>query len=119
MSFFFKCHLFIGFEDFSSSRVQDHSCKMMETSGFGLLQYLQKLSDEEFQRFKELLRKEPKKFKLKPISWTKIKNTSKEDLVMQLNKHYPEKVWNIVLSLFVQVNREDLSTMIQKERIGK
>ncbi|XP_052034013.1 NACHT, LRR and PYD domains-containing protein 9A-like isoform X3 [Apodemus sylvaticus] len=92
---------------------------MMETSCFGLLQYLQKLSDKEFQRFKELLRKEPKKFKLKPISWTKIKNTSKEDLVMQLNKHYPEKVWNIVLSLFVQVNREDLSTMIQKERIDK
>ncbi|XP_052034018.1 NACHT, LRR and PYD domains-containing protein 9A-like isoform X1 [Apodemus sylvaticus] len=92
---------------------------MMETSGFGLLQYLQKLSDEEFQRFKKLLRKEPKKFKVKPISWTKIKNTSKEDLVMHLNKHYQEKVWNIVLSLFVQVNREDLSTMIQKERIDK
>lgn len=119
ISFFFKCHLFIGFEDFSSSRVWDHCPKMMETSGYGLLQYLQKLSDKEFQRFKELLRKEPEKFKLKPIPWTKIENTSKEDLVMQLNTHYPGKAWDIVLSLFLQVNREDLSTMVQKERRGK
>ncbi|XP_052034022.1 NACHT, LRR and PYD domains-containing protein 9A-like isoform X1 [Apodemus sylvaticus] len=92
---------------------------MMETSGYGLLQYVQKLSDEEFQRFKELLRKETDKFKLKPISWTKLENTSKEDLVMLLNTHYPGKAWDIVLSLFVQVNREDLSTMVQKERIDK
>ncbi|XP_052034017.1 NACHT, LRR and PYD domains-containing protein 9A-like isoform X2 [Apodemus sylvaticus] len=92
---------------------------MMETSGYGLLQYVQKLSDEEFQRFKERLRKETEKFKLKPISWNKIKNTSKEDLVMQLNKHYAAKAWNIVLSLFVQVNREDLSAMLQKERRDK
>ena len=119
MSFFFECHLFIGFEDFSSSRVWDHCPKMTETSGYGLLQYLQKLNDEEFQRFKELLRKEPARFKLKPISWTKIENTSKEDLVMQLNTHYPGKALDIVLSLFLQVNREDLSTMIQKERRGK
>uniref|UniRef100_A0A8C6HFL1 NLR family, pyrin domain containing 9A n=1 Tax=Mus spicilegus TaxID=10103 RepID=A0A8C6HFL1_MUSSI len=92
---------------------------MMDSSGYGLLQYLQKLSDEEFQRFKEHLRKEPEKFKLKPISWTKIKNTSKEDLVMQLYTHYPGKAWDMVLSLFLQVNREDLSTMAQTERRDK
>ncbi|XP_028637689.1 NACHT, LRR and PYD domains-containing protein 9A-like isoform X2 [Grammomys surdaster] len=92
---------------------------MMDSSGYGLTKYLQKLSDEEFQRFKELLWKELEKFKLKPISWTKIGNTFKEDLVMKLNTHYPGKAWDIVLSLFLQVNREDLSIMAQQERREK
>ena len=92
---------------------------MVDSSGHGLLKPLQRLSDEEFCSFEELLRKEPEKFKLKPISWTKIKNTSKEDLVMQLYTHYPGKAWDMVLSLFLQVNREDLSTMAQTERRGK
>uniref|UniRef100_A0A8C6MXT8 NLR family, pyrin domain containing 9C n=1 Tax=Mus spicilegus TaxID=10103 RepID=A0A8C6MXT8_MUSSI len=92
---------------------------MVDSSSYGLLQYIKKLSDEEFQRFKELLQKEPEKFKLKPLSWTKIKNTSKEDLVMQLYTHYPRQVWDMVLNLFLQVNRKDLSTMAQIERRDK
>ncbi|XP_017177803.1 NACHT, LRR and PYD domains-containing protein 9C isoform X3 [Mus musculus] len=92
---------------------------MVDSSSYGLLQYFQKLSDEEFQRFKELLQKEQEKFKLKPLSWTKIKNTSKEDLVTQLYTHYPRQVWDMVLNLFLQVNRKDLSTMAQIERRDK
>ena len=92
---------------------------MVDSSSYGLLQYFQKLSDEEFQRFKELLQKEQEKFKLKPLSWTKIKNTSKEDLVTQLYTHYPGKAWNMMLSLFLQVNREDLSIMAQKKKRRK
>ncbi|XP_021021809.1 NACHT, LRR and PYD domains-containing protein 9B [Mus caroli] len=92
---------------------------MAGSSGYGLLKPLQKLSDEEFQRFKELLRKEPEKFKLKPISWTKIENSSKEDLVTLLNTHYPGQAWDMVLSLFLQVNREDLSIMAQKKKRHK
>nr|XP_034348923.1 NACHT, LRR and PYD domains-containing protein 9 isoform X4 [Arvicanthis niloticus] len=89
---------------------------MVDTSSYGLLKPLQKLSDEEFRSFKELLRKEPEKFKLKPISWTKIKNASKEELIMLLNTHYPGHTWDMVLSLFLRVNREDLSIMAQKKR---
>ncbi|EDL23208.1 NACHT, LRR and PYD containing protein 9b, partial [Mus musculus] len=93
--------------------------KMAGSSGYGLLKLLQKLSDEEFQRFKELLREEPEKFKLKPISWTKIENSSKESLVTLLNTHYPGQAWNMMLSLFLQVNREDLSIMAQKKKRHK
>lgn len=93
--------------------------KMAGSSGYGLLKLLQKLSDEEFQRFKELLREEPEKFKLKPISWTKIENSSKESLVTLLNTHYPGQTWDMVLSLFLWVNQEDLSNMAQKERRSK
>nr|AAQ64009.1 NALP9b [Mus musculus] len=92
---------------------------MAGSSGYGLLKLLQKLSDEEFQRFKELLREEPEKFKLKPISWTKIENSSKESLVTLLNTHYPGQAWNMMLSLFLQVNREDLSIMAQKKKRHK
>ncbi|NP_001162620.1 NACHT, LRR and PYD domains-containing protein 9 [Rattus norvegicus] len=89
---------------------------MVDTSGYGLLKHLRKLSDGEFWSFKELLRKEPEKFKLKPISWMKIENASKEELVMLLNTHYPKQAWDMALSLFLQVNREDLSIMAQKKR---
>ncbi|XP_032752191.1 NACHT, LRR and PYD domains-containing protein 9 isoform X2 [Rattus rattus] len=89
---------------------------MVDTSGYGLLKHLRKLSDREFWSFKELLRKEPEKFKLKPISWMKIENASKEELVMLLNTHYPKQAWDMALSLFLQVNREDLSIMAQKKR---
>ncbi|XP_021044863.1 NACHT, LRR and PYD domains-containing protein 9B isoform X2 [Mus pahari] len=92
---------------------------MADSSGSGLLKPVLKLSDEEFQSFKELLRKEPEKFNLKPISWTKIENSSKEDLVTLLNTHYPGQAWNMVLSLFLKVNREDLSIMAQKKRRNK
>ncbi|XP_028635300.1 NACHT, LRR and PYD domains-containing protein 9B-like isoform X2 [Grammomys surdaster] len=92
---------------------------MVDSSGHGLLKPLQKLSDEEFWSFKELLRKEPEKFKLKPISWTKLENASREDLIMLLNTHYPGHTWDMVLSLFLQVNREDLSIMAQKKRRHK
>lgn len=92
---------------------------MVDTSGYDLLKPLQKLSDEEFWRFKELLRKEPEKVKLKPIPWMKIENASREDLVMLLKTHYPKQSWDMVLSLFLQVSQEDLSIKAQKKRRGK
>jgi hypothetical protein len=46
---------------------------MVDSSGHGLLKPLQRLSDEEFCSFEELLRKEPEKFKFTPISWMKLR----------------------------------------------
>lgn len=66
-----------------------------------------------------LLGKEPEKFKLTPISWTKTENASKDHLVKLLNTHYPEQAWDMVLSLLLQVNQEDLSIMAQKKRRHK
>nr|XP_021497832.1 NACHT, LRR and PYD domains-containing protein 9A-like [Meriones unguiculatus] len=92
---------------------------MADSPDYDLLQYLQNLSDEEFLTFKELLREEPKKFHLKPISWTQIEKASKEDLVTLLNTHYPGWTWEVVVSLFQQVNRNDLSNMVQRQRRGE
>ncbi|XP_060224867.1 NACHT, LRR and PYD domains-containing protein 9B-like isoform X1 [Meriones unguiculatus] len=92
---------------------------MADSPDYDLLQYLQNLSDEEFLTFKELLREEPKKFHLKPISWTQIEKASKEDLVTLLNTHYPGWTWEVVVSLFQQVNRNDLSNMVQRQRRDK
>uniref|UniRef100_A0A8C0W1U9 NACHT, LRR and PYD domains-containing protein 9 n=1 Tax=Castor canadensis TaxID=51338 RepID=A0A8C0W1U9_CASCN len=71
---------------------------------------------EEFWKFKEFLRQEPQKFQLKPIPWTDIKKSSKEDLARLLDKHYPGKqAWDVTLSLFLQINRRDLWQKAQDE----
>uniref|UniRef100_A0A8C3WAE8 NLR family pyrin domain containing 9 n=1 Tax=Catagonus wagneri TaxID=51154 RepID=A0A8C3WAE8_9CETA len=85
-------------------------------SDFGLLWYLEELKKEEFWKFKELLKEEPLKFELKPIPWTELKKASREHLSKLLGKHYPEKlVWEVTLSLFLQINRKDLWTKAQEE----
>lgn len=92
---------------------------MEETTGYRLTLCLQKLSDAEFLKFKELLRNAPEKHKLKPIPWTTIKRTSRKDMEMLLNTHYPERVWGISLRLFLDINREDLWIMTQELKRGK
>ncbi|XP_005664915.1 NACHT, LRR and PYD domains-containing protein 9 isoform X2 [Sus scrofa] len=83
---------------------------------FGLLWYLKELKKEEFWKFKELLKEAPQKFELKPIPWTELKKASREHLSRLLGKHYPEKlVWEVTLSLFLQINRKDLWTKAQEE----
>uniref|UniRef100_A0A8C2QIR4 NACHT domain-containing protein n=1 Tax=Cricetulus griseus TaxID=10029 RepID=A0A8C2QIR4_CRIGR len=92
---------------------------MEETTGYRLTLCLQKLSDAEFLKFKELLRNAPEKHKLKPIPWTTIKRTSRKDMEMLLNTHYPERVWGISLRLFLDINREDLWIMTQELKRDK
>lgn len=78
-------------------------------SDFGLLWYLEELKKEEFWKFKELLKQEPLKFKLKPIPWTELKKASRENVSKLLSKHYPGKLaWDVTLSLFLQISRDDL-----------
>ncbi|XP_059109602.1 NACHT, LRR and PYD domains-containing protein 9B-like [Peromyscus eremicus] len=88
-------------------------------SGFGVTRCLQKLSDAEFLKFKELLSKETEEFKIKPIPWNKIEMASRTKLITLLFTHCPGQVWDIVSSLFLQVNRADLSIMAQELRRDK
>ncbi|XP_019483398.1 PREDICTED: NACHT, LRR and PYD domains-containing protein 9 [Hipposideros armiger] len=89
-------------------------------SDFGLFCYLKELRKEEFWKFKELLKQEPLKFKLKPILWPELKKASREDLAKLLDKHYPGKqAWEVTLSLFLQINRSDLWTKAQEEISNK
>ncbi|XP_036031959.1 NACHT, LRR and PYD domains-containing protein 9A-like isoform X2 [Onychomys torridus] len=92
---------------------------MEGSSGFGVTRCLQKLSDAEFLMFKELLSKETEEFKVKPIPWNKIEMASRTKLIMLLSTHCPGQVWDIVSSLFLQVNRADLSVMAQELRRDK
>ncbi|CAD7692117.1 unnamed protein product [Nyctereutes procyonoides] len=85
-------------------------------SDFGLLWYLEELKKEEFWKFKELLKQEPLQLGLKPIPWTELKKASREDLAKLLDKHYPGKqAWDVMLNLFLQINRHDLWTKAQEE----
>ena len=78
-------------------------------SDFGLLWYLEELKKEEFWKFKELLKQEPLKLKLKPIPWTELKKASRENVSKLLSKHYPGKLaWDVTLNLFLQISRDDL-----------
>uniref|UniRef100_A0A8C8W5U1 Pyrin domain-containing protein n=1 Tax=Peromyscus maniculatus bairdii TaxID=230844 RepID=A0A8C8W5U1_PERMB len=88
-------------------------------SGFGVNHCLQKLSDVEFLKFKELLSKETEEFKIKPIPWNKIEMASRTKLMTLLFTHCPGQVWDIVSSLFLQINRADLSIMAQELRRDK
>jgi hypothetical protein len=89
-------------------------------SEFGLVWYLEELKKEEFWKFKELLRQEPQKFQLKPMPWTDIKRASKEGLAKLLYKHFSGKqVWDVVMSLFLQISRRDLWQKAQDEMGGK
>ncbi|XP_045708755.1 NACHT, LRR and PYD domains-containing protein 9 [Phyllostomus hastatus] len=83
---------------------------------FGLLWYLKELRKEEFWKFKELLKQELLKLKLSPIPCPELKKASKEDVAALLDKHYPGKqAWEVMLNLFLQVNRGDLWTKAQDE----
>ncbi|XP_036999515.2 NACHT, LRR and PYD domains-containing protein 9 [Artibeus jamaicensis] len=85
-------------------------------SDSGLLRYIKELREEEFWKFKELLVQEPLKLNLKPIPWPTLKKALREDVAALLDKHYPGKqAWEVMLSLFLQVNRRDLWTTAQNE----
>ncbi|XP_059523316.1 NACHT, LRR and PYD domains-containing protein 9 [Myotis daubentonii] len=74
-----------------------------------LLSYLKELRKNEFWKFKELLKQEPKQSDLRPIPWPELKRASKDDLANLLCRHYPGKqAWEVALRLFPQVNRRDL-----------
>ncbi|XP_005882523.1 PREDICTED: NACHT, LRR and PYD domains-containing protein 9 [Myotis brandtii] len=74
-----------------------------------LLSYLKELRKNEFWKFKELLKQEPKQSDLRPIPWPELKRASKDDLAKLLCRHYPGKqAWEVALRLFPQVNRRDL-----------
>uniref|UniRef100_A0A8C0W2C5 NACHT, LRR and PYD domains-containing protein 9 n=1 Tax=Castor canadensis TaxID=51338 RepID=A0A8C0W2C5_CASCN len=89
-------------------------------SEFGLVWYLEELKKEEFWKFKELLRQEPQKFQLKPMPWTDIKRASKEGLAKLLYKHFSGKqVWDVVMSLFLQISRRDLWQKKKKHFLSK
>nr|XP_051683953.1 NACHT, LRR and PYD domains-containing protein 9 [Oryctolagus cuniculus] len=87
---------------------------------FGLLWYLEELRREEFWKFKELLNQEPAKLGLKPIPWAEIKRASKEDLANMLAERYSRKqAWEVTLSIFLQINRQDLWTKAKEEMESK
>lgn len=108
----------IFFSPFGEVRAHNPWDEMAESffSDFGLLWYLKELRKEEFWKFKELLKQEPLKLNLNPIPWPDLKKASKEDIAALLDKHYPGKqAWEVMLSLFLQVNRRDLWTQAQDE----
>ncbi|XP_048224956.1 NACHT, LRR and PYD domains-containing protein 9 [Perognathus longimembris pacificus] len=78
--------------------------------------YLDKLSDEEFWMFKELLMLELPQLHLPPIPQFDVNTTSKEELTRMLLLYYPGRpVWEITLSLLVQMDRKDLWIKAQEE----
>ncbi|CAO2627195.1 NACHT, LRR and PYD domains-containing protein 9B [Lemmus lemmus] len=91
---------------------------MAESPGLGVVRCLEQLSDAEFLKFKELLRKNPK-LQDKLISWTNTETTLRKDLITLLNAHFPGQVWDIMSSMFLQVNRRDLWTKAQELRRDK
>ncbi|XP_042539133.1 NACHT, LRR and PYD domains-containing protein 9 [Dipodomys spectabilis] len=81
-----------------------------------LVQYLGRLTYEEFGRFKELLQCEPLKSQLPPIPWPEINSASEEELARFLVGHYPgRQVWDMTLSLLLQIDRKDLWMQVQEE----
>ncbi|XP_006772298.1 PREDICTED: NACHT, LRR and PYD domains-containing protein 9 [Myotis davidii] len=74
-----------------------------------LLSYLKELRKNEFWKFKELLKQEPKQSDLRPIPWPELKKASKDDVAKLLCRHYPgTQAWEVALRLFLQVSRRDL-----------
>uniref|UniRef100_A0A8C6RK83 NACHT, LRR and PYD domains-containing protein 9B n=1 Tax=Nannospalax galili TaxID=1026970 RepID=A0A8C6RK83_NANGA len=89
-------------------------------SPYDWVHYLKELKDEEFLKFKELLREEPEKFQLQPISWSKLQKASKDELAELLDEHYPgQQAWEMIRGLFLQLNRKDLCTKVQEQMASK
>ncbi|KAM5297562.1 NACHT, LRR and PYD domains-containing protein 9 [Glossophaga mutica] len=87
---------------------------------FALLLYLEELTKEEFWKFKELLKQELLKLERSPIPWTELKKAPKDHVATLLDKQYPGKrAWEVMLSLFLQINRRDLWTKGQNDMRNK
>lgn len=88
-------------------------------SDFGLMWYLQELNKKEFMKFKEVLKQEGLQCGLQQIPWMEVKKASREDLANLLVKYYEKKAWDVTLSIFQNINRNDLSERAAREIAGE
>ncbi|XP_040590063.1 NACHT, LRR and PYD domains-containing protein 4A-like isoform X2 [Mesocricetus auratus] len=88
-------------------------------SDFGLMWYLQELNKKEFMKFKEVLKQEGLQCGLQQIPWMEVKKASREDLANLLVKYYEKKAWDVTLSIFQNINRNDLSERAAREIAGQ
>ncbi|XP_070258563.1 NACHT, LRR and PYD domains-containing protein 4 [Myotis yumanensis] len=88
-------------------------------SEFGLLWYLEELSRNEFNIFKEKLKQETLHLGLQQIPWANVKKATREVLANLLVKHYKEtQAWDVTFTIFQKINREDLCQKAKKECTG-
>nr|XP_038951962.1 NACHT, LRR and PYD domains-containing protein 4B [Rattus norvegicus] len=79
-------------------------------SDFGFMWYWKELNKVEFMKFKELLILEILQMGLKQISWTEVKNASREDLAILLVKYCEGKqAWDTTFKVLQKISRHDLT----------
>ncbi|XP_032752174.1 NACHT, LRR and PYD domains-containing protein 4F-like isoform X3 [Rattus rattus] len=86
------------------------------SSDFSLIWYLKELNQKEFMKFKDFLIQEILELKLKPISWTQVKKTSREGLSNLLLKCYGEnQALDMTFKILQKINRKDLTKKATRE----
>ncbi|XP_032751097.1 NACHT, LRR and PYD domains-containing protein 4B-like [Rattus rattus] len=79
-------------------------------SDFGFMWYWKELNQVEFIKFKEFLILEILQMGLKQISWTEVKNASREDLAILLVKYCEGKqAWDTTFKVLQIISRNDLT----------
>ncbi|XP_028637686.1 LOW QUALITY PROTEIN: NACHT, LRR and PYD domains-containing protein 4A-like [Grammomys surdaster] len=88
-------------------------------SDFALIWFLEELSKNELIMFKEFLKQEILQMGLTQVSWTNLKNASREELANFLLNHYEEKqAWDVTFKIFYKLNRKDLIRRSKSEIHG-
>lgn len=89
-------------------------------SDFGFMWYWKELNQVEFIKFKEFLILEILQMGLKQISWTEVKNASREDLAILLVKYCEGKqAWDTTFKVLQIISRNDLTERATGEIAGE
>ncbi|XP_040834185.1 NACHT, LRR and PYD domains-containing protein 11 [Ochotona curzoniae] len=84
-----------------------------------LLTFLKELSEQEFNKFKQLLEQEPMWLELPQVPLSELQQAGREDVVEVLMDAYEvQYTWNLAFDLFARVPRQDLCDRITRRKIG-
>lgn len=85
-----------------------------------LLTFLKELSEQEFNKFKQLLEQEPMWLELPQVPLSELQQAGREDVVEVLMDAYEvQYTWNLAFDLFARVPRQDLCDRITRRKIGE
>uniref|UniRef100_A0A2K6EHP2 NLR family pyrin domain containing 11 n=1 Tax=Propithecus coquereli TaxID=379532 RepID=A0A2K6EHP2_PROCO len=87
-----------------------------DPTDFDLVWYLENLSDEEFQSFKNHLQQEMQRLGLLQIPSINLARTKKELAKVLMTSYEAQYTWNMAFSIFRKLRREDLCRKINTRR---
>nr|XP_012604978.1 NACHT, LRR and PYD domains-containing protein 11 [Microcebus murinus] len=87
-----------------------------DPTDFDLLYYLEKLSDEEFQSFKNHLQQFMQQFGLIQIPSVNLARTQKELSKVLITSYESQHIWNMAYNIFLKLGKHDLCTKINRRQ---